>query len=293
MNCLLCGSDQSSIFARVESFGFPLVYLHCDNCGLVYQSEEESKAADPDFYASTYRMIYQSTEEPTGKDLWVQQQRAAHLVKLLKNELSEAPTRVLDIGASSGVLLKAFQKVFGCEMTGVEPGDAYRAFAERQGISVYRSLEALMESDRRKFGLVSLIHVLEHLPDPVGTLVSVRRNLLDENGYLLLEVPNFYAHDSYELAHLACYTPHSLKEVVQQAGFELVAMERHGSPRSALLNLYLTVIARPRTEGDRIRPVRPENLVAFKRKMSLLNRRVVQKIFPHQAWLPLQQKKED
>lgn len=293
MTCLLCGSDQSSLFARVESFGFPLVYLRCGQCGLVYQSGEESRAADPDFYASTYRKVYQSTEEPTAKDLWIQQQRAEHLVKLLRTELSHAPDRVLDIGASTGVLLKTFQKVFNCEIAGVEPGDAYRAFAESKGIPMFPSMEMLQESGTGKFALVSLVHVLEHLPDPVGTLESIRRNLLAEDGYVLLEVPNFYAHDSYELAHLACYSPHTLKEVLRQAGFEPVMVERHGLPRSALLNLYVTALARPSSRGGRTSRVRPESLVALKRKMGMLYRKFVQKVFPRQSWLPIQSGKED
>jgi SAM-dependent methyltransferase len=293
MNCLLCGSEQSSIFARVESFGFPLVYLHCDQCGLIYQSEEDSQAADPDFYASTYRKIYQATEEPTGKDLWVQQQRAAHLVELLSVTLPQSPSRVLDVGASTGVLLKAFQAAFGCAVTGVEPGDAYRAYAEKQGIPMFPSLEALTASKPEKFSLVSLIHVLEHLPDPVGALASIRRDLLDKDGYLLLEVPNFYAHDSYELAHLACYTPHTLQEVLRQAGFEPVTVRRHGVPRSAMLNLYTTVVARPLPDDTPKSQVRPEHQVALRRKAGLFYRRAAQKLFPHQAWLPLGHGKDD
>lgn len=293
MNCLLCGSEQSSIFTRVESFGFPLVYLHCENCGLVYQSKKDSKAADPDFYASTYRTIYQSTEEPTGKDLWVQRQRADHLVRLLKTALPGQPSRVLDVGASTGELLKTFQGAFGCEITGVEPGDAYRAYAENQGITMYPSLEALTASAGEGFSLVSLIHVLEHLPDPIGSLRVIRQDLLTEDGFLLLEVPNFYAHDSYELAHLACYSPHTLQEVLGQAGYEAVVVKKHGVPRSALLNLYLTVVARPLPEADAVTEVKPERSVAFKRKTGLLYRRIVQKLLPNQAWLPLEQGKDD
>lgn len=288
MNCLLCGSEQSSLFARVESFGFPLVYLQCDRCGLIFQSEEESQAAEPEFYASTYREIYQSSEEPTAKDLWVQHQRADHLVGFLKAGGAAVPSRALDIGASAGVLLGAFQEAFGCDVTGVEPGDAYRAFAERQGVKMFPSVEALVASEPEKFTLVSLIHVLEHLSDPIGMLALIRRELLTRDGVLILEVPNFYAHDSYELAHLACYTPHTLREALQKAGFELVTLKRHGAPRSAVLNLYLTVIARPVNAGAQARPVRRERSVRFKRQWGCFYRRVMQKLFPQRAWLPLQ-----
>ena len=142
------------------------------------------------------------------------------MVKLLETELPEQPGRILDVGASTGVLLKAFQDAFACEITGVEPGDAYRAYAENRGIPMYPSLEALTGSKEGKFSVVSLIHVLEHLPDPVGMLRSIRRTCWMKRAICFWKYRIFYAHDSYELAHLACYTPHTLQEVLRQAGFE-------------------------------------------------------------------------
>ncbi|MCB2213804.1 methyltransferase domain-containing protein [bacterium] len=291
MTCLLCGSENQHPFATVKSFGYPLSYVQCDRCGLVFQSEEGSQAADPEFYAATYRKIYQSSEEPTAKDLWVQNQRAQHLIAVLQAKGVTDVERTLDIGASAGVLLGAFRDAYACSVTGVEPGDAYRAFAAKKGIEMFASLDELIEQGPERFDLVSLSHVLEHLPDPVGTLRSIRKDLLTPDGTLLLEVPNFYAHDSYELAHLACYTPHTLREIVRQAGFDVVRMARHGVPRSALLNLYLTVVARPAAETVE-RSVKPERNVKLKRRIGFLYRRVVQKLFPHRAWLPLRDGEE-
>ena len=104
---------------------------------------------------------------------------------------------------------------------------------------------------------------------------------------LLLEVPNFYAHDSYELAHLICFTPHTFQEVLRQAGFEIISLSKSGMPRSALLNLYLTIVASPLPEDDSVVPIRPDRFVRFKRRVGFLYRRMAQKLFPHKAWLPL------
>jgi 2-polyprenyl-3-methyl-5-hydroxy-6-metoxy-1,4-benzoquinol methylase len=287
MTCLLCGSADQQIFARVESFGFPLVYYACGRCGLVSQSQEESQAADPEFYAKTYRKIYQASEEPTPKDLWVQSQRAAHLIGVVRSAGVSQLNSMLDIGASAGVLLESFREAFDCRVTGVEPGESYRVVAESKGIRMVPRLEDLLDSNPARFDLVSLSHVLEHLPDPVGTLRTIREQLLTEDGLLLIEVPNFYAHDSYELAHLACYTPHTLQEVVRQSGFEIIALKRHGVPRSAILNLYLTVLAKPANDSVESRIIKPERNVALKRKIGMLYRRLIQKLFPHRAWLSL------
>lgn len=287
MVCCLCGSKNQTIFAQVESFGYPLKYYQCGRCGLIFQSEEESQAADPQFYASTYREIYQANPEPTQKDLWVQKERARHLIDFVGRRHKQPFQNVLDIGASAGVLLEALRDTFDCTATGVEPGNAYRGFAAAKGLPMFSSLEDLIATNPNRFDLVSLSHVLEHLSDPLGTLRTIRGQLLTENGFLLIEVPNFYAHDSYELAHLTCFTAHTLQETIRQAGYEALALERHGVPRSAALNLYLTALARPLPEKAPIPAVRPERWVAEKREVGLLYRRLAQKLFPRKAWLPL------
>ena len=293
MKCLLCGSEQNEIFSRVESFGFPLVYYQCEDCGLIYQSLGANQAADPAFYSETYRQIYQSTQEPTLKDLWVQEHRAMFLVGVLHTVNITPPARILDIGASTGVLLTAFKDAFGGEVIGVEPGDAYREHAEGRGIRMFASVEKLLESSPGKFDLISMIHVLEHLPDPVGMLKTIRMELLKDSGVLLLEVPNFFTHESYELAHLACYTPHTLQMALRQAGYHVFYFQRHGFPRSLLLNLYLTALAQPLPETTPPHALRRDRMVELKRRIGFFYRRLVQKLFPHRAWLPLPDVKED
>lgn len=287
MRCLLCGSKNHKPFEEVESFGFALIYYQCQQCGLIFQSIEESPAAHPDFYTKRYRKLYQASEEPTEKDLWVQRQRALYLLNLVHSIRHFNPQRILDIGASSGVFIKVCQEIFDAEVVGVQPGDAYRAYAERKGLKMYASLDGLLRTNPERFDLVSLIHVLEHLTDPLETLRVIRKKLISKKGRLLLEVPNFYAHDSYELAHLSCFTPHTLREMVKQAGFKVTMFSRYGKPRSRLLNLYLKVLACPQPVGSIIAPIKPEYLVRQKRAVGFFYRRVVQKLFPHQAWLPL------
>lgn len=290
MNCLLCGSDHYDEFARADSFGFPLTYYQCRDCGLIFQSADDNQTANPQFYAETYRQIYQSSAEPTAKDLWVQEHRALSLVSILQTLRINPPERILDIGASTGVLLETFRGTFGGEVIGVEPGDAYRAHAEERGITMFSSIENLIEANPPRFDLVSMIHVLEHLPDPVGMLKTIRTALLQESGILLLEVPNFYAHDSFELAHLACYTPHTLQQVLRQAGYHVFFFHRHGFPRSSVLNLYLTLLAQPLPEDAPLPSIKPDHLVRIKRQLGLLYRRGAQKLVPNRAWLPLPDK---
>lgn len=237
------------------------------------------------FYKTEYRNIYQGSAGPNAKDLLVQSRRAASLRDVLRAR-SRGFKRHLDIGASAGLLLQEIRQAYGCESVGVEPGEAYRQYALSQGLQVYESLEAVRQAlgAGAHFDLVSLAHVLEHLPEPVSYLSALKREWLEANGLLLIEVPNLYAHESFEIAHLVSYSAHTLRQTLGMAGFEIVSLERHGRPRSELLPLYLTAIARPAPAREQ---VRPERLVGLKRSIGMLRRKVLTRIAPRRAWLPV------
>ena len=289
ISCPLCGSDRIKDFERVESFGYSLEYLICQDCGFVFQNPQTSQVASPDFYQQTYRRIYQASEQPTKKDLFQQTQRANNQVEWLKSLSVEKFENVLDIGASSGLLLETFARRFDANVVGVEPGDAYRAMAETKGLCMYNSIDTLIASHPKRFELVTLMHVLEHLENPRQVLEKIRKELLNQEGLLLLEVPNFYGHDCYELAHLSCFTEHTLLEMLRQAGFEPVAFRKHGMPRSEILPLYLTLLARPAAEIDRRSP-KPEKGVRLKRRLAMLKRKILTRLNPGSAWLPVEGK---
>jgi len=274
----------------MDSFGFKVRYYLCQTCGFVFQNPGESAAADPAFYEETYRKLYQATEEPTAKDLRQQRLRAEYQLNLMQQHGVCRLWRALDIGASSGILMQTIHEAYGPEMIGVEPGNAYRKLAEEKGFKLYASLEQLRSNETAKFDLVTMMHVLEHLEDPLGTLREIRTHLLDNHGFLLVEVPNFYAHDSYELAHLSCFTEHSLSEMLKQAGYKIMHTRKHGYPRSETLELYLAVLACPETDTDETLAIIPERNVALKRTLGTLKRNLLSKLTPGKTWLPLEDK---
>lgn len=277
--CPLCAASASRVFDRQMFRGHEVTNRLCDNCGLVYQSPRMTAAELDEFYAREYRQVYQGGEGPTQKDLFLQNGRADSLLHFLAGE-NVTPSHHLDIGCSSGILLQRIRDHFGCDVVGVEPGDAYRAYAQQQGLQVYPDLDAL----EGHFDLISMAHVLEHIPDPVAYLSDLRMEHLSPSGWILVEVPNLYSHDSFEIAHTASFSAHTLRQVIQQAGFELVTLMRHGRPRSYLLPLYLTALAQP--NGGKV-IISPERNVAMKRRLGMLWRRVIQRLFPQRAWVPI------
>jgi SAM-dependent methyltransferase len=238
------------------------------------------------FYAQEYRELYQGSQGPNAKDLVVQTERAQSLYGFIQEPVN-AIKRHLDIGCSAGLLLQQFTKAYGCRPVGVEPGEAYRTYALAQKLPVYASLGDLAANESEQFDFISLAHVLEHLPDPVTYLSALRQEWLAPGGWLLLEVPNLYGHDCFEVAHLVSYSPHTLQQVLQQAGYQIQAQRVHGQPRSQTIPLYITVLAQSAKETASLK-IEPESGVQRKRQLAMLRRRVVTRLAPQKAWLPVQ-----
>lgn len=240
--CPLCGGTHFEPFERQPDAGRELSYVLCPTCGMVLQSPRMSDQELAEFYASGYRLTVQGTEAATEKDLRMQAGRARHLVRFCGGVVP-AVSRHLDIGSSSGALLRAFGRTYGSAGVGVEPGAAYRERALHLGTRTVASPEELDSSMKGTFDLVSIIHVLEHLPDPVGYLRQLRETWMAPGGRLLVEVPHLFGHRGTELSHLWVFGPRTLRQSLELAGFRVLKLRAHGVPRSPVLRLYLTAVA--------------------------------------------------
>ena len=282
--CPLCNDVDSAIFDQRKFRGYQISNRLCLNCGLVYQSPRMSEDELNSFYQKEYRQVYQGSENPIQKDLTVQKKRSGFLIKVLQENGIENIDRHLDIGCSSGILLERVGEEFQCQVVGIEPGDAYRSYAESRGLKVYASLDDAMHGKEIHFDLITMVHVLEHLSDPVDYLIQLKSMWLTSAGVLLIEVPNLYAHDSFEVAHLTSFSHYTLEETLKKAGYAIKGLLKHGSPRSNLIPLYITLLATPsKNSHERINRERGTRM---KRRAGIAHRRILERLFPKQAWLP-------
>jgi 2-polyprenyl-3-methyl-5-hydroxy-6-metoxy-1,4-benzoquinol methylase len=126
-------------------------------------------------------------------------EKAYHFVKsiALKNKLdlinSLQPDkgRILDIGAGTGDFLSV-AKQNGWQTIGVEPSDKAKAIAKNKGVSF---VEKTTELENQSFDVISMWHVLEHVPNLDEQIKELKR-LLKPNGTLIIAVPNFKSFDA-------------------------------------------------------------------------------------------------
>lgn len=108
---------------------------------------------------------------------------------------------LLDIGAGMGHFMH-FATKRGWQVTGVEPNETAKKYALEKHLTIYDSLEVL---PNKKYKVITLWHVLEHLPDVVGQFQKIY-DLLDTNGTLIIAVPNFKSFDAkYYKQYWAAY----------------------------------------------------------------------------------------
>ncbi len=279
--CPICGSPSRSPFESLSEGERTITYQLCSNCGTVFQSPRMTDSSLRSYYEAEYVTQHQHATGVTEKELRIQAGRARKLFQMLTSEIS-AVKRHLDIGSSTGNLMLAIKGAYGSEAIGIEPAEVYRAYCEARGLTVVPDLESLSKS---QFDLITMAHVLEHLPSPVDYLREIRENWLTDDGTLLVEVPNLYGHPSVEIPHLFCFSSGTLSYALARSGYEVIRMVRHGSPRSKLIPLYLTAIARP--AGD-VRARKPgPRAVRFKRRFGMAWSRFASRVAPGLTWLPL------
>ena len=125
-------------------------------------------------------------------------ERMYHFIKniALKNKLnlinSESQKgKLLDIGAGTGDFLVVAKKD-GWQITGIEPGEKPRNIAIQKGVSFANNLAELEDNS---FDVITMWHVLEHVPDLEFQIKELKR-LIKTNGTILIAVPNFNSFDA-------------------------------------------------------------------------------------------------
>lgn len=152
--------------------------------------------------------------------------------ELLKHD-REKP--VLDIGCSTGNLMrvligKGYKNVRGLEMDGTA-----RQMASAKGLSVAERPEELPGD--LAFSVIYLNHVLEHIPELDSALADFRKKL-KKDGYLVIAVPNihsFLARRAHWIGyqfdqHFWHFTPDTLNAILKRNGMKNSVLYTLSSP---------------------------------------------------------------
>lgn len=187
--CPLCKDvDTSFAFPGEDESGNSFPTYSCRNCGTSFLFPPPTPTQLENAYATSY---YGEGATKFGgiierlRDL-ASKARAQTLARDLPPH-----ARILDVGCGDGRLLRRFSQLGGdYQLHGIElPGPAAERTAKIPRIQLHPGTLDTVDFPDAQFDLISLVHVLEHLPDPQRALVRLAR-WLKPGGQLFLAFPN-------------------------------------------------------------------------------------------------------
>lgn len=109
----------------------------------------------------------------------------------LINSLHSGKGKILDIGTGTGDFLITAKKD-GWNITGIEPSQKAKQIASAKGVHFADNTNLL---ENNSFDVITMWHVLEHVPDLEKQINELKR-LLKPEGSIIIAVPNFNSYDA-------------------------------------------------------------------------------------------------
>lgn len=235
--CHLCAGQEHDIYLRARGYRI----VRCRRCGLWF--------VNPQPTAAELQQFYEGYDD--GSQWREGEERFNHAIcaAILRRHRSGS---VLDVGCGSGNFLRCMNQR-GFRVLGLEPSATGSAYARSaHGLEIYQgTLEQFLGDHKGQlFDVITLLNVLEHLRDPAGALMQLRK-LLGNGGTLAIVVPDARFHDvlgrvrqyfriadpywieqtesrlsGFKLPdHLCSFEPSTLAALLHRCGFEMITLE--------------------------------------------------------------------
>jgi SAM-dependent methyltransferase len=191
-------------------------FRRCDQCGFGYCYP--FVGGDEEFYS----ILHEQHGYPNWR--WEYDLALTEASEIASHQSSPA---VIDIGAGNGAFLQKLSRKWAC--FGVEGSSKTRNLLSNKGIAVCRHLAEAADAHPRRFHLVTMFQVLEHLADFAETLAMCRK-IIHSGGRLVISVPDCDAMIAQERvtgmpdmppSHINKWTPSSLGLALTEANFSV------------------------------------------------------------------------
>ena len=239
VKCNLCGADdwhlrfpgttaapglpEVDIFRCTSpAYGSHPQIVECNRCGLVYANPQWS----PDELVAAYTAVEDDLylQERAGRELTFEK----HLLDLEKFTGPADGRHLLDVGAYIGVFVDIARK-HGWHAEGIEPSDWAVARAQQDGLPVYQGTQFSPVLVDRKFDVITMWDVIEHVTDPAGELRQAY-HLLNNGGWLAVHTMDISSFTARLMGHrwpwlmdmhIYYFSQATLAAMLHRCGFEV------------------------------------------------------------------------
>lgn len=221
--CYLCGCDDFGQRNGCVRDDARLKVFECNSCGLVFLSSFEHVVDG--FYenAGMHGKKPPDFQYLLNEAAFDDERRFLFLKPLIAN------SSFLDFGCGTGGLLCRVKPI-AQKAHGVEPEKRFAENYRQLSLQVFDNLSLIPHGSA--YDIITLFHVLEHLPDPKTKLAQLSK-LLKENGQIIIEVPNsddalltLYECKAFQLftywsCHLYLFNMVTLSKLAEQSGLKV------------------------------------------------------------------------
>ena len=249
------GMEESEVVATETREG-PGLWVKCKKCGLVLNQTGFSKEEVNDFYNEDYQKnnSFKQGSVITPREHY---ELAMHSMRPVADHLKhylQPSWKVADIGAATGEFLDLIKdRVDSC--LGIELNREYRDFMLEELDIDATSEDYLTINYKENFDLIVINATLDHMYNPLGVLDKVYQDLkpggvfyiqtVNDNQALKEFLPNesrrMFKKFMYQRAHYLSFTEATLRQAVEQIGFEIIDLHsRHDYTLNNFLNWLYT-----------------------------------------------------
>ncbi len=232
--CLVCGSNNFEPFLVCKDYtvsqeNFNIV--SCKGCGFKFTNPRPEDSVLGNYYKAESYVSHTNSKKGIVNKLYhyVRSYTLKKKVKMINSYVSRGT--LLDYGCGTGMFLAECKKD-AWEVYGMEPDTDARKIATNQDLSVFSDKDRIQTYiTDKKFNVISLWHVLEHVTDMAETL-SFFKKKLNADGVLIIAVPNHASYDAeyykeywaaYDVPrHLYHFDLKSMQTLLNNAGFKLI-----------------------------------------------------------------------
>lgn len=231
--CPVCGKNDFSLFLNTQDYFLTqeeFTIDKCLSCGFVFTNPIPIESELSKYYDSPDYLSHTANKTSLTGEIY-KMFRSVNIKNKYKLVSSYTKGKsILDIGCGTGELLNFFKQK-GWDVQGVEPNQSARAFASRRyNIDVFNENE-LDKFEENSFNVISMWHVLEHVPDLDDRMKQLNK-LVKKDGLILIALPNLNSPDAVKYGkqwagldvprHLYHFTKHTLQVLLKRHKMELI-----------------------------------------------------------------------